>query len=520
VRQEAYRSNSTDSQLLEAANRFEEVQLAAREYEQHQGRSNDLLHGALARLYEFGETLILQAAEPDRSLIQEFVKAKGLSWSKATRKNPYIALVKLAFKQSDSSHSQYATVLQYASKTQKEPSEFKGWLHEGGGIKGLYPTAADYLGSARRQRNSQERASRLKIAREVLSARDHSPAVALPIGVSAPEGFAIMLAKVTGDGKAAIIDVIDDTEEGLDPILLRYAPSKATAKAALAAEPLGQLYRAIDLILGCTDDKTDGHARHVLLINSSDGVLPVCRVEALSEAYTYAWAGVMLSGHLDGLPTNVPFILACEDAAFFRSEFANHTGWTIHAAGRPRIEASGLRSPIKLKPFEGNVRYRISRPPRVHEKPFRATHSDQLTVQQFLGDRLADHERLNSKRKEKQPFPSALTIQSQGGKLEIGLAKLPNLTATFGSSLPDRDLSHLAMEIADVKRALAALAQYETTVDGSFVDIEVEDAALCFQAHFDDDVLTVVLPTKSGTDYNQSCIDLELPIPNQRTSTA
>jgi hypothetical protein len=189
-------------------------------------------------------------------------------------------------------------------------------------------------------------------------------------------------------------------------------------------------------------------------------------------------------------------------------------------AERPRIDASGLRSPIELRPLEPAVRYRISQAPSRHGKRISSTHSDQLRVQQFLRDRLADHERLNSKRKEKQPFPSTLSVYSRGGKLEIGLAKLPNLTATFGSSVPDRDLSHLALDMADVKRALGALIPYETTVDGAFADIEVDDAALCFQAHFDDDLLTVVLPTKSGTDYNQSCIDLEPPVTSQRTSTA
>ncbi|MES2120498.1 MAG: hypothetical protein V4513_07985 [Pseudomonadota bacterium] len=503
--------NDTDRQLKEAADLFQNVQLAALDYQQHQGRSNDLLHTALEWLYGFGEMLQTQASEPARSLIEEFVKEAGLSWNRPTRRNPYIALVKHAFKQSDSSHSQYATVLAYASKTEVKPSAFKAWLHEGGGIKKLYPLAADHAGSARRQRNSQERASRLKIAREVLSARDHSPPTALPAGVSAPEGFALVLAKVTGDGKAAIIDVIDATQDGLDPVLLRYAPSKAAAPV-LAAEPLGNLYRAIDLVVGCTDDTTDGHVRHVMVINSSHRSQRVCRIEAISEAYTYAWAGMMLSGHLDGLPTGIPFILTCEDAAFFRGEFSNHTGWTMSAADQPRIEASGLRSPITLRSFERTTRYRISHPPTAHEKPFTATHSDQLTVQQFLRDRRADHDRLNGKSKEKQFFPSALKIQLRGGKLEIALPKVPNLVAPFGTSSPDRDLSHLELNMGDVERVLSALAPYETTVEGSFVDLEVEDAGLCFQTHFDDDLLTVILPTKSGTDYNQSCMDLALPL--------
>jgi hypothetical protein len=523
VRQFKLSGNDTDHQLKEAADLFQSVQLAARDYQQHQGRSNGLLHEALEYLYEFGEMLQTQVSEPGRSLIEEFVKGAGLPWNRPTRRNPYIALVKHPFRQSDSSHSQYAAVLAYASKLPVKPSAFKAWLQEGGGIKRLYPLAAEYAGSARKQRNSKERASRLKVAREVLTARDHSQRVKLPAGVRAPEGFegfALVLAMIGGDGKAALVDVIETAEAALEPVLLGYARGKVTTKAILAAESMGNLYRAIDLVVSCTDDQPDGHARHVLIINSSHRGQPVCRIEAVSEAYTYAWAGMTISGHLDGLPTGIPFILTCDDAAFFKGEFANHTGWTIRSADYPRIEASGLLSPIRLRSFDDAIRYRIGNAAGEREKPFSATHSDQVTVQQFLLDRRTDHERLKAKSKESPQFPSVLKIRSQGGRLELSLPKLPNLVSTFGSSSPDRNLSHLEFYVRDVERALDALTPWETTVDGSFVDFEVDDAALCFQAHFDDDVITVVLPTKSGTDYNQSCIDLELPVASQRASTA
>lgn len=510
MRQVKLVSNSAESQLAEATSLFEAVERAARDYEHHQGHSDDLLRSAIAELYSFGEMLQSQASEPGTSLVEEFIKSRGARWNAAARRRPYIALVKLAFPRSASSQSQYAAVLSYASNSRVEPSAFDQWLQEGGGIKGRYPEAADYFGSATRQRNSQARTSRIKAGKQKLLERDHSVAIALPTGVSAPEGFALVLAKVEADGKAAIIDVIETAETELEPIFLRYAPSKATAKSILASEALGQMYRAIDLVLGCTGDAVQGVERQILVFNTLDRGRPVCRIEAISEAYTYAWAGMVLSNHLDGLPTGIPFILPRDDAAYFRSEFANHTGWTIRADERPRIEADQLRTPIELRMFEPTVRYRTSQPPAGHRKPFSATHSDQLQVQQFLRDRRADHERLNARRKEQQVFPSALKIQSQGGKLEIALPKLPTLTSILGTSSPDRDLSHLELDMGDVERAIGALAPYETTVDGSFVDFEVDDAALCFQAHFDDDVLTVVLPTKSGTDYNQSCMDLDL----------
>ena len=85
---------------------------------------------------------------------------------------------------------------------------------------------------------------------------------------------------------------------------------------------------------------------------------------------------------------------------------------------------------------------------------------------------------------------------------------MPNIAVAFGSSSPDRDLSDRDLPIEDVKRTLAAISPYETTLDGSFVDLDVDDAALCLQAHFGDDLFSVVLPTKSGTAYNQSCADL------------
>ena len=132
MRQDKLLSNSADSQVVEAASLFQAVERAARDYEQHQGHSTELLHTALTELFEFGERLRKQPTEPDRALVEEFVLSKGLRWNKATRRNPYIAFVKLAFAQSPSSQSQYAAVLLYASDTRVPPRAFKEWLHVGG----------------------------------------------------------------------------------------------------------------------------------------------------------------------------------------------------------------------------------------------------------------------------------------------------------------------------------------------------------------------------------------------------
>ena len=97
MRSGSFTGNSTDHQLDEADERFKAVEQAAREYEQHHARSTELLRSALAELYGFGEALRLQASEPGRSLIGEFVSSRGVPWNLATQRNPYIALVNMTF---------------------------------------------------------------------------------------------------------------------------------------------------------------------------------------------------------------------------------------------------------------------------------------------------------------------------------------------------------------------------------------------------------------------------------------
>jgi len=501
-------SNSADSQLLEADTHFRAVERAAREYERHQGRSNELLRSALSELYTFGEMLRTQATEPGRSLVEEFVTSKGLPWNAVTQRNPYNAFVKLAFQQSASSQSQYAAVLSFASDCRVELLDFSKWLQDGGGIKGRYPEAAEHYGSARKQRNSQERASRLKLARELLSARTHSQPVALPQGVAAPEGFALVLAKVDAAGNAVIIDVVKNDEAALEPVILSYAPNKATAKAALAAEPLGPLYRAIDLILGCSADKTGGHDRHVLLLNSFDRGSPICLVQAVSRAYTYAWAGMTLSGHVPGLPLGEPFILRSKDAAFFKREFANYRDWDVCANPSPCIQNGRRDSTIELLPLDTESPYRIGSVPPRREKPVLVSCNDQQSVLRFLRERLDEHERRSAK--EKVPFSSTVIIRSEGGRLEISLPTLLALSAVLGVSSPDRELSNRGLGTSDLTNVLASLTSYETDMEGTFIDSDVPDAGLCLQAWFDDDLLSVVVPTRSGKAVNQSCVDLNL----------
>lgn len=503
-------SNSADSQLAEAAKLFDAVTRAAQDFEQHEGRSNELLHGALARLYTFGEMLRAQPTEPDRSLVEDFVRSRNLPWNKVTRKNPYNALAQLAFSSSSaSSRSQYATVLAYASDVGVGPSEFKDWVHAGKGIKGLHPQAMEHFGSPKRQRNARERRDRIKSAIARLMERESSSAVALPSGVIASDGFALALARIEG-GQASIVDVLKTTDAAIENILLGYDATGATARAVWADEPLGRLYRAIDLILGCTADKSAGRKRHVLIVNAMDRERAVCRIDAISEAYTYAWAGVTLSGHLEGLPLNTPCVLTGDDAAFFRAEFENSEAWRISTDPYLCIRTAKVGSAIKLRPFDGQSGYRIGLVSASRPKPVSVSHTQLQSTLQFLRERRAEHDRLNARRKEKQPFSSTIAIQSTSGRLELALPKVLGASAQFGSSSRDRDLSERSFEFGDLERVLVTLIPHGTELEGTFIDTDVPDAGLCLQAWFDDDLLTVVVPTRAGTAINQSCANLAL----------
>jgi hypothetical protein len=504
-------TNSLEAQLQEVADQFSEVQSAAEKFEGQQTRATELLHLALADLYAFGESLTALSTDDGRSMAEAFVTSKGLPWGKVMRGNPYTGLAKLAFaKQLPASISQYAAVLRLASDRGIVATDFRAWLADNDGIKGRYNEAVDHFGSTRRQLGSQAKQRRIEKATQTLLGRVHSSAVALPIGIEAPEGFALVLARIDGSNNATIIDVVNSEAAAIEPILLRYETSKATTKSIMAAKPMGQFYRAIDLVAGCTPEKSGGHDRDILILNTHDRGRPVCRVEALSKAYTYPWAGMTIEGHLAGLNIDLPIVMAGSEAAYFRDSFADHEGWTFSVGGEIDLCADGLASPIKAVPLADRRGYRVGQSPADSTQRIRVAQALLPSLRRFLDDRRAENDRLNGTRKEKLSFTPTLRIQIEGGELLIGIPKMLGTAISFGETAPDRDLDQRAIGTADIERLIDTLIPYETDIEGAFLDTDVADAALCFDVPFDDDRLSITIPLLAGTAYCPSCEGLQV----------
>jgi hypothetical protein len=509
VLQEKLLGNSADNHLEDALGRFERIKVAAQQAELQQERSIELLHKALAHLYGLGELLRTQPSEPGRCLIEEFVISKGRAWNKPTRKNPYIALVQLAFTSSSpSTRSQCAAVLAFASDIGKEPCNFVDWLVAGGGIKGRHPEALDHLGSPVRQRNQRERAARLQLAKTKLLQREHSDPVMLPSDADRAPGLRLVLANVDASGHASIIDVVEASEATLENVLLGYETNSAVNVDALVAEqPLGRLYRAIDLVVGCTPPKSGRHRRDVLLLNTYDRGTAVCRVWAICEEYTCAWAGMVLLDHQEGLPVGVPLLMSADDAEYFIAEFPRLNSWTISTDPVPSIHAQTAETSIQLTTLDTRKAWRVGLVPTSNEERLAAAPTHITSAIKSLTKFKAEHERLT----KKATFSPVLTVHCDSGALEMGVPRLRGFRAPIAANTVARELGDRSIATGDLERVLTTLARHGSGFEGAFFAADgVADAGLCLQSWFGDDELLIVLPTRSGTAIHPSCTDLVL----------
>jgi hypothetical protein len=502
-------SNNPLSQIDEAVDNFEHVIRVAEAFKTSEGKTSDLLLEALADLYSFGQELLDKASEKGRNLVRDFFDKKKQPWNKVAQNHPYSALTKLAFgDRSPSSVSQYATVLRYARALKTKPQDFRAWLVAGGGIAGTLAKAVEYFGSTQHQQNSQAKISRLARAETKLMALPHSQPVQLPQGVTADEGFVVLLARVDANNQATIVTLLDQGATALEPILLRFDGNKMTRMSLLAAKPLGNLFRAIDVILGITLDKPQGKPRSIFICNELHAGKPVCSITAVSEAYQFVGACAVLEGHLQGLGPDEGYLLSDTDARTFHSLFEQHECWQITD---DTLTAAKLEAKIQLGKPAANQDYRAGIVDYLHAKPLSVPQESLVGIKAYLDGRRADNARFNKSRSQNVPFPSELALAIRNGDLSVRLAAEKGEAATktaLGSASPDRPLAERPLAVADMERLIDTLIPYETDLIGGFIDNDgVEDAAICLELAVGADKMTITLPFLAGNAYQPACED-------------
>jgi hypothetical protein len=325
------------------------------------------------------------------------------------------------------------------------------------------------------------------------------------------------------DQNAVIVDVLETDETALQPLLLRHAPGLAAESDALASKPLGRLYRAIDLIAGVTPEFDGAAARYMMIRNVVDRGTKLCRVEAVSTAYNYPWAVVILHGHISGLPVGPAFLMDLSTTAAFRDAFIKHDDWTIEPLPREvsafEITAPGFAGKAALKASALDKNYRVGIEGAPGEKSF-VLRADRIgRVRGFIAGRRREHDRANRKRKMPATFPKRLEVICDRCTANVCVDGQSALTTEFltfnGTAAPTQPVW---LAVADVENLLKALAKFETDVTGWFGDTDTADAQLNIVVTLGEepstaDTARIIVPAVVSMkgDYAPACTALRAP---------
>lgn len=498
----ALTANSLDGQLQQLNQRFSGVEATANSFETLDRKAKDVLVNALVEVYEFGEALFAIKSPTGTNIVHEFLKMRGI-FNERSRKKPYIALINSAFPQTlASSRSHYSTVLDFASSQDVLASDFRQWI--GAGIEKRRDEALKAQGSSGRARHTAQQQTRLTYAMNTLSAKPSSTAVALPAGVQAREGYALVLAKIDSSNNASIVEVVDDDPAKVEPVLIALVEQPATA----SSEPLAPLIRAIEMILTTTPDDTGGKARHILMRNMLDRGQAIGVVVAVSEAYSFPAASMRIDGHVGSLPTDQALLLRGTDAKDIVAAFEQQANWKLDASGL--LTADGLKKPFQLEVLQDAGQLRIGNPVKCPTKPLQAPLSALEGVVGYLEQERADLKRKNASARQKRSYPSSANLIVQNGEamLQLPYSIRPAMLATVGG---DPAFDDVSIPVKDLEAVATALVERGCDASGWVMDnTDMPDAAIVLETHLDNDVFQMILPTQTGSDYNQVCMELVL----------
>jgi len=509
---------SADVDPIELLNtQFKVVQKHADDFhkteKRHLAEYDTKLSTALVELYAFGSRLMgdITDYQEDQTLL--FFKAHDMKMNVAKRRNPFIALMEMAFaKDSASTRSQRAKVLGYARHQQKKPAEFQAMLASEGGIKGIHEQAAQFFESATKKNNDAQKVARLKRGRDHLG---QVPSLADFEISDVPDGFAVFLARVDG-GKASVVHVLQHEMlecEKLDATVASFDPDGTAKRQVLGGLPLGRLWRGVDLVMSLTEHMGD-QLRHVGIRNLTVDGKTVNELVSLSSARNEAIARVRLSEQFVVLPDEEWRLLYSgvqkADADLFRDSFGEYENWRINGL---TIEADQLLTPLAFHPLPDIPTFRI-------EAELAPTKKDMTLSRDGMRNLLAFIEEQRKGRKPKagqavrHSLPELMSIAKDGDELRLsfkGAASFSrrNTYAAVGTTDYEppkrkRELAHTMMT-----RVARAMLDFDFDVTGSFLDHDTPDACLRLNGDLGGDLLTLTIPTRESEVRNLFTQDLK-----------
>lgn len=468
-------------------NEFQKVEEASRIFDAHDAKNDGLQYAALQAVFEFGQQIRLEA-----EVLEAFVREHdGLQWNKVTEKNPYNALIHLAFagETRKAWRSQCSNVLAYAhDKKINEP--LSQWL-EDGGVSGRYKEAVDHFARSTTGKAGRSKALRLQTAKAQLVA---SPLTGSLSGFNlngAKPGFFRSL--VYYDGKTTRLVHVRDTPDdtATETYLLDLVGPADIRTHPLADKPLFRFYRAIDLIVGSCGAPSEKEERHILIWNEEQDDKIVTRLKLVSDAYTFTHTTVTLAEAILELEEKGALLLHYADAQTFRKDFHYNDEWRFEVQSSKVYLANNAQSQtqFQLLPFAERKGERLLRAGANHTR--RAKHF-RLTMDQMQS--LISNTQIARKLFDKQnrdnltpyPKPKRFQLALDDGQLRVNMQELPNIQTvllTFKKPLstihPHRELA-----IEDAVQLFEALVIYGDDVAGYFADSDVEDAAFCINHDF------------------------------------
>lgn len=507
----AVNANSVTEKLKKE---FNSVQAAASAFNISEAKSEALLSDAMLSLFEFGERMMgtPDNYQEDDTLL--FLQSMGVKINKSNRTNPYIGLTQKAFgKASASTLSQRAKVLAYARHQRTAPKQFRAWLAQTG-IKGRHKEAVAHFGGTAAHNNEQARDARFEAAKNALNAR---PVLANFNLTGVPEGFALLLARVEANGDTFVLDVPYHNDQGAERVkaaILPHDPSGSAARSVLISQPLGQLWRATDLIMRLTGD---GLA-NVMIRNTDDNGAPVCIVQAaLGDRYG-AWAEVRIAGHVEGIALDQLRLLNASapakpkgkdtdaakvelsyhfEAELFRDEFSKHANWRIDGM---TINADGLASGIRLHANSPASAMRIPRKMPDTSKTVTLDREGMASLLTYVAAASSEKER----GKVAVAMPEVLCVALDGGKLYLSMPRTQAERACIGSGTHAPDPDKRQLSVAYMKRVTEVLFDLGVDATGCFIDDDITDVALRLRADLDGASLSIIIPTRSDQTVNET----------------
>lgn len=508
-----------DAQLATWIKEFEPVQEAAADSEEADEGARKKLYAALEALFNFGLRLLEGG---DFTIAQAFVEKMGGKWGAVAKKNPFTALVKIAFKHaSDAPQSKYAKVLQVAYVLKiKDP--LSKWLVADGKTLELWYEKADEHLSPESVASKDAKATAL-VADGIAALKKEKPlsgVVQLSTSLSSSSEFATVLVRVVGPDQIEIVKMLGTEEADVAPILKKYGSKKRSARSVLEQHSLFRFFRAVEFIHAVSTPPGAKERRLIVVETYEDAGTITSRLYSAASMYDFMYAEAQIVGHDFGFPVGSSFCFDVEKADTaeqFVAGFLKDGNWSVEANGNGSctlVPSNAKLNRITLLPFTEKEREGLFVGTDQYASSAK-TAFDYGAAQHALDWLDAMKEFVssdNQTRVAKTDTDSVLKLKDGQGAIAAAATRAPIATPVDLFPVPasyklpkDRHL-----RVRDIERLADMAVAYGLSMSGDVVDSEVKSAFVVLEQKLNEDELRCFVPfaTNQQGTYARCCKSL------------